>query len=64
MLEKWKNTILAVVSAFFVIAAVWGYTPPLDEITISQLIELIFLILGGLGLGAAAVFKFTRKRVE
>lgn len=55
MTEQIKETAKIVVGAAFAIFAIWQITVPVDEALVTQLIDIIFAILGTIIGGPAVV---------
>jgi uncharacterized membrane protein len=64
MNSKIKETVLILTGAAFAIFGVWGITVPIDESTVVQLINIIFAILGSIGIGLGLRAKNIAKKID
>lgn len=63
-MSKIKETVLIIVGAVFAGLAVWQVAVPITEETVVQLVEIVFAILGALGIGLGVRGKWTARKLE
>lgn len=63
-MTKIKETVLIIVGAIFAGFGVWEFVAPIDEATVIQLVEIVFAILGAIGVGAGLRGKWVSSQVS
>lgn len=61
MTNKIKDTLKIALGAVFAVFAIWQITVPVEEAVVSQLIDIIFALLGGI-IGGPGLVRLTLKK--